>query len=78
MSAERVVSEFRSRRVAAEIVAFGEAAGITIQLTERALSNEVVTVGMRRQLLERCGERLRRTVHGGRATRAYESDEHAD
>jgi Xaa-Pro aminopeptidase len=45
VSAERVVSEFRSRRVAAEIVAFGEAAGIAIQLTERALSNEVITVG---------------------------------
>ncbi len=45
VSAERVVSEFRSRRVAAEIVAFGEAAGISIQLTERALSNEVITVG---------------------------------
>ena len=45
VSAERVVSEFRSRRVASEIVAFGEAAGIAIQLAERALSNEVITVG---------------------------------
>ena len=45
VSAERVVSDFRSRRVATEIVAFGEAAGIAIQLTERALSNEVITVG---------------------------------
>jgi Xaa-Pro aminopeptidase len=45
VSAERLVSEFRSRRVASEIVAFGEAAGIAIQLTERALSNEVITVG---------------------------------
>lgn len=45
VSAERLVSEFRSRRVAAEIVAFGEAAGIAIQLTERALSNEVIVVG---------------------------------
>ena len=45
VSAERVVSDFRSRRVASEIVAFGEAAGIAIQLTERALSNEVITVG---------------------------------
>jgi Xaa-Pro aminopeptidase len=45
VSAERVVSEFRSRRVAAEIVAFGEAAGIAIQLAERALSNEVVIPG---------------------------------
>jgi Xaa-Pro aminopeptidase len=45
VSAERVVSEFRSRRVASEIVAFGEAAGIAIQLAERALSNEVITTG---------------------------------
>jgi Xaa-Pro aminopeptidase len=45
VSAEKLVSEFRSRRVAAEIVAFGEAAGIAIQLTERALSNEVITAG---------------------------------
>jgi Xaa-Pro aminopeptidase len=45
VSAERLVSDFRSRRVAAEIVAFGEAAGIAVQLAERALSNEVITVG---------------------------------
>ena len=45
VSAERLVSEFRSRRVASEIVAFGEAAGIAIQLAERALSNEVITAG---------------------------------
>jgi Xaa-Pro aminopeptidase len=45
VSAERVVSDFRSRRVASEIVAFGEAAGIAIQLAERALSNEVITPG---------------------------------
>ncbi|MDP1571163.1 MAG: M24 family metallopeptidase [Vicinamibacterales bacterium] len=45
VSAERLVSDFRSRRVASEIVAFGEAAGIAIQLAERALSNEVITVG---------------------------------
>lgn len=45
VSAERLVSEFRSRRVASEIVAFGEAAGIAIQLAERALSNEVITPG---------------------------------
>ena len=44
-SAETLVSEFRSKRVAAEIVAFGEAAGIAIQLAERALSNEVITPG---------------------------------
>src|SRR5918996_421918 len=45
VSAERLVSEFRSRRVASEIVAFGEAAGIANQLTERALSNDVITPG---------------------------------
>jgi Xaa-Pro aminopeptidase len=45
VSAEKLVSEFRSRRVASEIVAFGEAAGIAIQIAERALSNEVITVG---------------------------------
>ena len=45
VSAERLVSEFRSRRVASEIVAFGEAAGMAVVLTERALSNEVVTPG---------------------------------
>jgi Xaa-Pro aminopeptidase len=45
VSAERLVSDFRSHRVASEIVAFGEAAGIAIQLTERALSNEVITIG---------------------------------
>ena len=45
VSAEKLVADFRSHRVAAEIVAFGEAAGIAIQLAERALSNEVVTPG---------------------------------
>ncbi|MCA1562501.1 MAG: hypothetical protein LC753_13545 [Acidobacteria bacterium] len=45
VSAERLVSEFRSRRVASEIVVFGEAAGIAVQLAERALSNEVITAG---------------------------------
>jgi Xaa-Pro aminopeptidase len=45
VSAERLVSEFRSRRVAAELVAFGEAAGIAVSLAERALSNEVISPG---------------------------------
>jgi Xaa-Pro aminopeptidase len=45
VSAERVVSDFRSHRVASEIVAFGEAATIATQLAERALSNEVITPG---------------------------------
>ena len=45
VSAEKLVSEFRSRRVASEIVAFGEASGIAVLLAERALSNEVITAG---------------------------------
>jgi Xaa-Pro aminopeptidase len=45
VSAERLVADFRSRRVASELVAFGEAAGIAIQLAERALSNDVITPG---------------------------------
>ena len=45
VSAERLVSDFRSRRVASEVVAFGESAGIAVQLAERALSNEVITPG---------------------------------
>lgn len=45
VSAERVVSDLRSHRVATEIVAYGEAAGIAVQLAERALSNEVITPG---------------------------------
>jgi Xaa-Pro aminopeptidase len=45
VSAEKLVVDFRTRRVASEIVAFGEAAGIAVQLAERALSNEVITVG---------------------------------
>ena len=55
VSAEKLVSEFRSRRVAAEIVAFGEAAGIAIQLAERALSNEVITPGRPRSKTPRGG-----------------------
>jgi len=43
VSAERLVSDFRSRRVASELVAFGEAGEISRQLAERALSNEVIT-----------------------------------
>jgi Xaa-Pro aminopeptidase len=46
VSAETLVSDFRSRRVASEVVAFGEAAGLAIQLAERALSNEVIRPGV--------------------------------
>lgn len=45
VSAEKLVSEFRSRRVASEIVAFGEAAQLSRGLAERALSNEIITPG---------------------------------
>ena len=45
VSAERLISDFTSRRVATEIVAFGEAGEIGRQLLERALSNEVIAPG---------------------------------
>jgi hypothetical protein len=44
-SAERLIIDFRTTRVASEIVAFGEVASFTVHLWERALSNEVVTPG---------------------------------
>jgi Xaa-Pro aminopeptidase len=45
VSAEKLVSDFSSRRVASELVAFGEAGDIGRELLERALSNEVITPG---------------------------------
>ena len=45
VSAEKLVSDFRSRRVAAEIIAFGEGARHARELAERALSNEVIAPG---------------------------------
>jgi Xaa-Pro aminopeptidase len=45
VSAEKLASDFRSRRVASEIVAFGEAGEMSREIAERALSNEVVTPG---------------------------------
>lgn len=45
VSAERLVSDFRSRRVATEIAAFSEAGQHSVELAERALSNEVITPG---------------------------------
>jgi Xaa-Pro aminopeptidase len=45
VSAEKLVSDFRSRRVALEIAAFSEAAQHAVELAERALSNEVITPG---------------------------------
>ncbi len=46
VSAEKLVSDFSSRRTASEIVAFGEAGEIGRQIAERALSNEVITPGV--------------------------------
>ncbi len=46
VSAEKLGSDFRSRRVAGEIVAFGRAGEISREIAERALSNEVITPGV--------------------------------
>jgi Xaa-Pro aminopeptidase len=46
VSAEKMVSDFSSRRVASEIVAFGDATEIGRVIAERALSNEVITPGV--------------------------------
>ena len=43
VSAEKLISDFRSRRVASEIVAFGEAGEMSREIAERAFSNEVIT-----------------------------------
>jgi Xaa-Pro aminopeptidase len=44
-SAEKLISDFRSERVAGEIIEFATIANITRRLIERALSNEVITPG---------------------------------
>ncbi|WP_235295801.1 M24 family metallopeptidase [Portibacter marinus] len=46
VSAEKLVSDFRSRRVASEIAVFAEACEIAYQITEKALSNEIITPGI--------------------------------
>ncbi len=46
VSAEKLISDFRSRRVATEIVAFGEAGELSRHIVERALSNEIITPGV--------------------------------
>ena len=46
VSAEKLVSDFSSRRTASEIVAFGQAGEIGRQIAERALSNDVITPGV--------------------------------
>ena len=43
VSAEKLVSDFRSRRVATEIAAFAEACQLAYTIAERAFSNEVIT-----------------------------------
>ncbi|HEX2446302.1 MAG TPA: M24 family metallopeptidase [Vicinamibacterales bacterium] len=44
-SAEKLVSDFRARRVASEVSAFSEAAHLSRLIAERALSNEVIDPG---------------------------------
>ncbi len=46
VSAEKLISDFRSRRVASEIALFKEVAELTSHIMERALSNEVITPGV--------------------------------
>ena len=48
VSAERLVSDFRSQRVASEIVAFGEAGEMSREIAERAFSNEIIPSPARR------------------------------
>ena len=43
VSAEKLVSDFRSRRTTTEIAAFAEAGEMSREIAERALSNEVIT-----------------------------------
>ncbi|HZD52557.1 MAG TPA: M24 family metallopeptidase, partial [Woeseiaceae bacterium] len=45
-SAEKLVSDFRSHRVAGEIAAFAETAELTRRIIEKALSNEVISPGV--------------------------------
>ncbi|HSG48016.1 MAG TPA: M24 family metallopeptidase [Longimicrobiales bacterium] len=46
VSAEKLVSDFRSTRTAVEVAAFAEAGEISREIAERALSNEVITPGV--------------------------------
>lgn len=45
ISAEKLVSDFRSRRVATEIAAFARAGEMSRNIAEKAFSNEVITPG---------------------------------
>ena len=49
-SAELLISDYRSERVAGEIIEFSKVANTTARLLERALSNEVITIGKTTQL----------------------------
>ncbi len=46
VSAEKLISDFRSQRVASEIAAFAEAGEISRSIAETALSNQVITPGV--------------------------------
>jgi len=46
VSAEKLASDFRSRRVASEIAIYGEAGELSYTIAERAFSNEVITPGV--------------------------------
>jgi Xaa-Pro aminopeptidase len=46
VSAEKLASDFRSRRVASEIAAFARAGDMSRNIAERAFSNEVITPGV--------------------------------
>lgn len=46
VSAEKLVSDFRSRRVASEIAIYGEAGELSYTIAERAFSNEIITPGV--------------------------------
>ena len=48
VSAEKLVSDFRSRRVASELAAFAEAGEMSREIAERAFSNEVIVPGITR------------------------------
>jgi len=49
VSAEKLIAQFRGRRVALELVEFSRIAEITRKLLDRALSNEVITPGVTTQ-----------------------------
>jgi Xaa-Pro aminopeptidase len=46
VSAENLITDFRTRRVTSEIVVYGQLCKIAKELLERALSNEVITPGV--------------------------------